>query len=346
MTQQTTGAELADMNDIAEQFFQVHLPDGWAPAYLASRGFGLLVQRRWHAGYAPSARDELTRCLRGWGFPDAVIEASGLARRSRRGTLFDTFRDRVMLPVRDEDGNVAAFTGRARADAHKGVPKYLNSPATCLYDKSETLFGLWEARHLLAGEACPVLVEGPFDAIAVTMAGGGCHAGVAACGTAFTARHVAALSRTAALPTTGVMVAFDTDAAGLRAAVRAYHLLASLGITATALRLPPGTDPAGVLGHDGPMALADLLVGRTHPLADLVVDAGLAPWSRWLAYPEGRVNTLHAVAPIVAAMPAREIARQVGRLAGRLRMSHSAVTGAVTTAVPGVVDASKDRSDS
>jgi hypothetical protein len=98
-----------------------------------------------------------------------------------------------------------------------------------------------------------------------------------------------------------------------------------------------------VLSHDGPTALADLLAGRTHPLADLVVDAGLARWRRWLAYPEGRVNALHAVAPIVAAMPAREIARQVGRLAVRLSMSHSAVTGAVTTAVPGVVDARKDR---
>ena len=180
------------------------MPGSWVPGYLASRGLSAAVQDPWLAGYAPAAWDALTSHLRAAGYSDMVIEASGLARRSRRGTLIDTFRDRAMLPIRSADGTIIAFIGRAAEHADPGVPKYLNSPSTALYNKSEVLFGLWEARDALASGARPVIVEGPLDAIAVTTAGHGRYVGVAPCGTNFTAHQAAALAQAADLRTSGV----------------------------------------------------------------------------------------------------------------------------------------------
>ncbi len=209
-----------------------------------------------------------------------MIEAAGLGRRSVRGTLVDLFRDRAMLPIRSADGTVAGFIGRAAKAAGAGVPKYLNSPGTGLYDKSEVLFGLWEAREALAGGAQPVIVEGPLDAMAVSAAGGRRYAAVAPCGTALTARHVAALQDMAALETAGVLI---------------------------------------------------------QPLADLVIDAEVDKWRRWLRHAEGRINALRAAAPLVAAMPPEHVARQVARLAERLDLEYAIVTGAVTDALPQVI---------
>jgi DNA primase len=330
-------SDLARLNEIAARFFQKRLAGSWVPGYLETRGFSLAAQRLWGAGHAPAAWDALTRHLRSLGYPDTLIEASGLARRSRRGALTDTFRDRAMLPIRSADGTVVAFIGRAPAGAAPGVPKYLNSPGTGLFDKSEVLFGLWEAREALAAGARPVIAEGPLDAIAVTTASGGRHAGVSPCGTALTAQHAAALTRAASLSATGVLVAFDSDQAGRRAAVRAYHLLSPLTDEVTAVTLPPGQDPAQVLADRGPAALADMFAGHTQPLADLVVDAEVDRWSRWLGHAEGQINALRAAAPLVAAMPSSHFARQVARLADRLNLDHATVTTAVTDALPEVI---------
>ena len=144
--------ELGEANEVAARFFRARLPRSWAPGYLVSRGFGPAIQRRWQAGYAPASWDALTRHLLALGYPEALIEFSGLARRSRRGTLIDTFRDRVMLPVRSPNGAVIAFIGRAATHAGNGVPKYLNSPGSGLYDKNKVLFGLHEGRGALASE--------------------------------------------------------------------------------------------------------------------------------------------------------------------------------------------------
>jgi DNA primase len=195
------------------------------------------------------------------------------------------------------------------------------------------MFGLWEARALLAGGATSVLVEGPFDAMAVTSAGGGRFAGVAPCGTALTASQAAALSHAADLSQRGVLVGFDNDQAGRRAAARAYHLLSPHTSRIAAAALPDGCDPAGLFTARGPAALAAAL-SRARPLADLVVDAEIERWSRWLDHAEGRLNALQAVAPVVAAMRTEHIARQVVRLARRLGIDHAAVTGAVADAVP------------
>jgi DNA primase len=326
-------AAVAQLNVMAGLFFRSHLPDSWVPPYLRSRGFSPAVQVQWQVGYAPPGWNALTHHLHNLGWADEAIERAGLARRSRRGNLFDVFRDRAMLPVTTPNGTIAGFIGRASEYAPSDVPKYLNSPRTCLYNKSALLFGLYEARRLFAAGASPVLVEGPLDAMAVTTAGDGFFAGVASCGTALSKRHLTALASAADVRSTGALVAFDADPAGQRAAIRAYHLLCPLTEKLEAAEFQPDQDPAGIHAGNGAWNLYDLLARRTHPLGDVVIDHELQRWERWLKYPEGQLNALRAAAPIIAAMPPAHVGRQVARLAIRLGMTHGTVTEAVTDAL-------------
>lgn len=331
------GDLIGQLNEAAHAFFRRSLPGSWVPGYLTGRGLGEDLQQLWQTGYAPASWDALTLHLRAEGFCDSLIETAGLARRSRRGTLIDVFRDRAMLPIRSDNGRIIAFIGRAADPPGPRVPKYLNSPRTSLYDKSTELFGLAEAREALTAGAQPVIVEGPFDAIAVTTACHGRNAGVAPCGTALTIRQIRALAQIADLKATGVLGAFDADPAGRRAAVRAYYLLSQVTPRTSAAILAPGRDPAQILEEDGPGMLAATLASRTQPLADLVVDAVLEKWSRWTPYPPGQVNALHAAAAVIAAMPAAHVARQVARLADQLALDYATVTDAVTSVLPKVI---------
>jgi DNA primase len=205
----------------ADRYFAGQVRGSWVPGYLVSRGFSEAVQERWGAGYAPAGWTALTEHLRGLGYDDQAIEECGLAKRSAQGRVIDVFRDRLMFPVRSVSGSVIGFVGRAGPDVGKDTPKYLNSRASRLYSKGRVLFGLNESRDALASGACPVIVEGPLDAIAVTSAGDGRYVGLAPCGTALTADHVALLSKAANLAEIGLRVAFDGDKAGQAAAVRA-----------------------------------------------------------------------------------------------------------------------------
>jgi DNA primase catalytic core len=326
-------SDLLSIHEAAARFFRARLPRSWVPGYLAGRGFPPTVQQRWQAGYAHHSWDGLTRQLRAEGYPDPLIEAAGLARRSRRGTLADTFRDRAMLPIRSPQGTIIAFIGRAPEHARESVPKYLNSPATDLYDKSEVLFGLWQARGALGRGAQPVITEGPFDAIAVSAACPDRYAGLAPCGAVLTSRQAAALDRSADLRARGVLVAFDADAAGRRAAVKVYHLLTPFTGKTAAVIFPAGLDPAQVLRDHGAAGLRAMLDNRTQPLADLVIDAEISRWSRWLRYPEGQIGALRATAPLIAGMPPPHVARQVTRTASQLGLDHAMVTEAVTDAL-------------
>ena len=330
-------SDLVRVHETAARFFRGQLPDSWVPDYLCARGFGPAAQQQWHAGYAPAQWDALTRSLRTAGYPDTLIEAGGLARRSRRGTLIDTFRDRVMLPIHADDGTLVGFIGRASPQAGLGVPKYLNSPRTDLYDKSSVLFGLWEGRSALVGGARPVITEGPLDAIAVTISDPSRYAGFAPCGTALTTRQLTGLDGLVGLRTRGVLVAFDSDEAGRRAAVKAYHLLSPFTDRAEAVIFPAGQDPAQFLNDHGRVALAETLADRVRPLADLVIEAEVARWNRWLTYPEGQIHALRAAAPIIAALPPAQVGRQVARLAHRLGLDHATVTEAVTDALTELV---------
>jgi DNA primase len=321
------------IHDVAASFYRDQLARSWVPGYLARRGFGPEVLERWQVGYAPASRDALVRRLRSASYPDSLIEAAGLGRRTRTSTLADRFRDRAMLPIRDCHGRIVAFIGRAPDHAGPTVPKYLNSPSTPLYRKGAVLFGLWEAGAALAAGAVPMIAEGPLDAIAIGIAGDGRYAPVALCGTVMTARQVAMLGDACDLRATGALVAFDADGAGLRATVRAYHTLSPISGWTAAAVLPAGRDPAQILADYGPGMLAALLRHRRKPLADLVIDAALGDWSQRLRFAEGQVGALRAGAAAIAAMPARDVPRQVGRLTDLIGMDHATVTKAVTDAL-------------
>jgi DNA primase len=235
-----------------------------------------------------------------------------------------------MFPVRTLDGTVAGFIGRAPAG---GDPSYLNTPATERYHKGSLLFGLYEGSAALAAGARPVLVEGPLDAIAVWCAG---RVGVAPCGTALTAAQVELLSWTMPSPRpTGLAVAFDADRAGRAAAVRAYPLLRAVSDELWTVSLPAGSDPAEVLRGQGPAGLAAMLDASRLPLPDLVIDARLAEFGRWLDSADGpsvdgAFAALRAVAPLIADLPPAQVARQVARVATRLGCTYAEVTEAVT----------------
>jgi DNA primase len=314
----------------AARFFAAGLAASWVPGYLAGRGFGEQMLRPWTVGYAPAGWHALATHLRGLGYPDAAIQAAGLARRTRRGALVDFFRDRAMFGVHGPEGALAGFTGRARPGAGQPGPVYLNGRTTGLYHKGSLLFGLYESRRALAAGARPVLAEGPLDAIAVSVTGR--YAGVSPCGTALTPAQVTLLARASDLRRAGVVVAFDADRAGRRAAARAHHLLRGVTDDALALALPAGQDPAGFRRERGGRALARRLDASV-PLADLVVDDAVAPFERWLGFLDGAFAALHAAAPLVAGLPSGQVARQVARLADRLGLSYAEVTEAVTGAL-------------
>jgi DNA primase len=206
-----------------------------------------------------------------------------------------------MLPVHDERGNIAGFLGRARTGAGPEVPKYLNSPETSSYQKGSLLFGLHQARDLLVGGATPVIVEGPFDAIAVTLADSGHHVGLAPCGTAFTRKQAAILAQAADLDSTGVLVAFDGDPAGRKAAVRAHDVLRMVSSRLQSAVLP-GKDPAEILQTEGPAALRTILREKVQPLSAVVIDAHLAPWERRLQDPEGPLLAMRSTATVIAGL--------------------------------------------
>jgi len=273
--------------------------------------------------------------LRGRGYTEGQLLDAGVGLATRRGSVVDRFRDRLMLPVRDPGGQrVVAFIGRALAQ-DSGTPKYLNSPQTVLYRKGDVLYGLGAAptRQALAGGAQPVLVEGALDAIAVTSAGGGRYAGVAPSGTALTAEQVAALQAAAGpLAERGVTVAFDADPAGRQAALRSYHLLRVAGAWPTHAALPGGQDPASLAQTHGAGVLR-VALDTAVPLADLLIDERLDRWADRLGWAEGQIGAAQDAAQLIATFPPEHVGPQVLRVAQHLGLEHAPVTSAVLDAV-------------
>jgi DNA primase len=324
----------------AGAFYSAQLAGTWVPAYLHSRGISPDAVREWRFGYAPPGWAALTGHLRAAGYSDEEMEAAGMARRSSRGTLIDQFRDRVMLPVRDQHGRVTGFVGRARPGAGPAVPKYLNTPETSLYKKGDLLFGLHEARNALGAGATPVIVEGPFDAIAVTIAGAGHLAGLAPCGTALTTGQAALLAKACNLGRAGAIAAFDDDPAGRKAAIRAYGILRPYTASLQSASLSE-RDPAQILQEQGPQALRKTLTATAEPLLGVVVDADVSRWEHRRGDVEGPVRAMRSACALLAELLPPSAAEQV-RAAARgamLATVDEEMKPVVSPQVPGIAQA-------
>jgi DNA primase len=186
-------------------------------------------------GYAPSHFDGLTRVLKKKGFTDDELKRAGLSTYRGRG-LSDMFRGRIMVPLMDPQGVAIGFTARILQD-EPNAPKYLNTPQTLLYDKSRHVYGLSQAKQAIRAASAVVMVEGNLDVIASHQAG--VKFVVATAGTALTESHLKTLSRF----TDDIRIAFDQDAAGLRATERAVGLAAGVGIKLSVVDVPEGKDP-------------------------------------------------------------------------------------------------------
>jgi DNA primase len=214
-----------------------------ARSYLAERGLNDETLERFGIGYALNTWEALTKRLRARGFTDAELTAAGLVSPSNRGGVYDRFRGRIIIPIRDASGRAIGLGGRILPDAEG--PKYLNSPATALFDKSRTLYGIDLAKGAIRREKLAVIVEGYTDVMAAHQAGFGNV--VASLGTALTAGQVELANRYA----DAVALAYDVDLAGETATQRG--LLEELGPVVSkvrVIRIPAGKDPDELIRTD------------------------------------------------------------------------------------------------
>jgi DNA primase len=273
---------------------------GPARAYLRSRGIDVATVDEYRIGFAPEGDTwgALVKELRGAGIKDRTMEAAGLARRGRGGRLYDVFRRRVLFPIHDLRGEPVGFGGRGL----EGVtPKYLNSPDSRLYQKSRLLYGLHRAKGPIARTQEAVVVEGYFDVIACNRAG--VDTAVATCGTALGEDHFDLLRRF----TDRVVLAFDSDAAGGKAALRGDDLITpvDLDLDLRVAEMPDGLDPADLIqaGRGSELAQA---VKASRPLLQFRIEKEVERFD--LREPEARARAVRRMVPLLARV-GDEIAR-------------------------------------
>ena len=342
-----TRQRLLEANRLAEAWFREQLTTPAAQAgrgFLGGRAFGPEEAARFGVGYAPAGWDALANMLRSRGFTEHELVASGLCGQGGAGgsRVYDRFRDRLMWPIRDVTGATVGFGGRRLSDEDATVPKYLNTPETAIYHKSQVLYGLDLAKRDIARDHRIVVVEGYTDVMAAHLSG--VTNAVATCGTAFGADHVRIVRRLlgdSADPSAGVIAGnrarggevvftFDGDAAGRKAALRAYgedqHFAAQTFVAVD----PHGYDPCDLRLAEGNDAIPRLLERRV-PLFEFVIRACLADLD--LDTAEGRVHGLRSAAPVIAGIRDRALRREyTRRLAGWLGMPDSEAVGAVRAA--------------
>lgn len=286
--------------------------------YVRGRGYDREVVDRFQLGFAPAGWDVLSRRLHERGFAERVILEAGLAKRNREGRLYDHIRGRLIFPIRNVSGALVGFGGRALGDEQ---PKYLNTPETPLYKKSDLLYGLDLARAGISRSGRAVVVEGYTDVIAFHQAE--YPAAVATCGTALGKSHLELLGRFAST----IVLAFDADAAGERAAVRGDELRISsnLDLDLRVAIMPPGRDPADLVrSENGPGRLREIV-----ETSELMIEFHLkAVLNRFdMKDASSRARAVSEAAPLIALRPneverdehARFVARHTGTEAAAVK---------------------------
>ena len=248
-----TRDRMVHINQLAADYYQARFPGSWSQRYLTERlRTDLTGHPQIRPGHAPAGWTHLVHHLRRAGVTDDEMLLAGVASQASTGRLIDRFRDRLVLPIVTE-GDILGFVARRHPDHDHAGPKYLNTPETPLYKKSNQLYGQMPtgaADHLV-----PTVVEGPLDALAINIAAGRTHLGLATLGTALTAEHAHHLATFTQAP----IIATDADPAGLHAAERAYWHLTPHRLAPRYARWAAGADPAATLHQHGPARVAATL---------------------------------------------------------------------------------------
>jgi DNA primase len=309
--EQSQRRRLLAANQAAAEYFSERLRSpaaAGARAFLSERGFEIADAERFGAGFAPGEWEALTGHLRGRGFADAELLTAGLASQGRRGPI-DRFRGRLIWPIRDLTGDVIAF-GARKLDPESDGPKYLNTPETPLFRKSSVLYGADLAKRDIAQRRQAVIVEGYTDVMACHLAG--VTTAVATSGTSFGEGHIKIVRRLlmdASEFRGEVIFTFDGDAAGQRAAERAFGLEEKF-VTQTFVAVQPdGLDPCDLRLARGDGAVRDL-VARRVPLYEFAIRSALSRHD--LDSAEGRLAALDEAAPVIARIKDRGLRQLYG----------------------------------
>jgi DNA primase len=335
---------LVEAHRVAAEYFaqQLTSPEAaTARAFLAERGFDRAAAAHFGVGYAPQGWDSLLRHLQGRAFTQAELSTAGLVSQGNRG-FYDRFRGRLMWPIRDLTGDVIGFGARRLYDDDPG-PKYLNTPETPIYHKAQVLYGIDLAKKAISQGRQVVVVEGYTDVMACHLAG--ITTAVATCGTSFGTDHTRVIRRLLGDSATGVagiqlssgravggevIFTFDGDAAGQKAAMRAFDEDQQFAAQTFVSVSADGLDPCEVRVQQGDGAVRKLIADR-EPLFEFAIRTALS--SVDMATAEGRVAGLRVAAPVIGTIRDVALRAEYARqLAGWVQMEPADVRSAVAEA--------------
>lgn len=321
--------------ELAGTFFQQQLQSSAASAakeyLLTTRALDNATVEAFGLGFAPEQWEGLRRHLAQRQVPeDLAVSAGLLVRRDSGQGAYDRFRGRVMFPIHDTAGRVVSFGGRVMGE---GEPKYMNGPESPVFSKSRTLYNLQNARPAMRRQGRALVVEGYFDVI--TLAAHGFVETVAPLGTALTVEQVRILKSQAK----DIVLVFDGDQAGQRAAVRALPIFLGEGLTPRVLLLPAGEDPDSFVRQSGPQGL-EAAIAQARPLTEMVLDQTLRQGD--LTSPEGKSAIVQAAGEVIKAI-ADPVTRTgyLERLAGQLSLPAAAVAARLGLPLTGLKPASR-----
>ncbi|MCU1471301.1 MAG: primase [Glaciihabitans sp.] len=329
-------ARILAANKAAEDFYISQLATKEAEpgrAFLGERGFDQSTAERFGIGFAPRG-GALGKHLKSLGYSEEELVTSGLLGRGDRGDVYDRFRGRLVWPIRDVTGQTLGFGARKLLDDDQG-PKYLNTPETAVYHKSQVLYGLDLARKDISRGRQVVVVEGYTDVMACHLAG--VTTAVATCGTAFGVDHIKIVRRVIGdvdnADTTGtgeVIFTFDPDEAGQKAASRAFSEEQRFAAQTFVAVAPDGLDPCDLRLNKGDDAVRRLIKTR-QPMFEFMIKRRLTEHD--LETVEGRVAALRAAAPVIAGIRDQSLSIGYTRNLGKwLGMDPAEVGRAVTAA--------------
>jgi len=323
---ETSGrSRLYAANAAAAEFFRSRLltPEAEiARRFLGERGIDAGAAAHFGVGFAPRGWDGMLKALTAQGFTREELSNAGLVSTGQRG-VYDRFRGRLVWPIRDVTGQTIGFGARRLYEDDQG-PKYLNTPETAIYKKAQVLYGLDLAKKDISRSHRVVVVEGYTDVMACHLAG--VTTAIASCGTAFGSDHITVLRRVMGDDTAAgeVVFTFDPDAAGQKAALRAFGDEKRFSAQTYVAVAPDGLDPCDLRLHRGDAAVRALMDAKA-PMFEFVIDQRLSGFD--LGTVEGRVGALRAAAPIVAEIRdpslrpgyTRVLARKLGLDLGEVR---------------------------